>query len=348
MNKNRRIKNILLITIGVLLLIFGIVVGLLAGRMLSEEDVNETGAPEMAVEESGKIKASEPEREIAENGSIKIKETESGTHQSESFESGGTETKAETKSENRLPESTPGLTGAPEDTAAETSASATATTQASISPVRIVLDPGHDDSCSRNHPDLGFNEQDLNLKIAQACRDELETYAGVEVYLTREDGSCPDNGIGSGDVSGRTAYAQSVGADLFVSLHNNATGLGYPSDANGAEVYISVHSAFSDESRKLGEAILKELTSQVDLADRGVLTRVKPEKGCYDNGQVKDWYYLISTSVERGFPGIIVEHAFMDNPHDNAILKDDEQLKAMGIADATGIAAYFGLERISK
>lgn len=211
--------------------------------------------------------------------------------------------------------------------------------------VRIVLDPGHDDVCSRNHPDLGMNEQDINLKIALACRDELNTYVGVEVFMTREDGSCPDNGVGSDDVTGRTAYAESVEADLFVSIHNNATGLGYPSDANGAEVYISVYSAYTDESRKLGEAILARLTTEIGLADRGVLTRIKPEKGYYDDGNVKDWYYLISTSVERGFPGIIIEHAFMDNPHDNAILSDDENLKAMGIADAEGIADYFGLEK---
>ena len=35
----------------------------------------------------------------------------------------------------------------------------------------------------------------------------------------------------------------------------------------------------------------------------------------------------------------------MDNPHDNAILKDDSQLQAMGVADAAGIAAYYGLKK---
>ena len=78
-----------------------------------------------------------------------------------------------------------------------------------------------------------------------------------------------------------------------------------------------------------------------------VLTRVKAEKGYYDDGNVKDWYYLISTCIDQGFPGIIIEHAFMDNPHDNEILKDDSQLEAMGIADATGIARYYGLEKKS-
>lgn len=212
-------------------------------------------------------------------------------------------------------------------------------------PLRIVLDPGHDDICARNHPDLGFNEQDLNLKIALACRDELMTYEGVQVFLTREDGSCPDNGIGSDDVTGRTAYAASVQGDVFISLHNNASGLGYPSSANGACAFVSVHSGYAEESKALAQSILDELTSSVDLRNLGVMTRTDLSKGRYPDGNVKDFYYLISSSVERGFPGIIIEHAFMDNPHDNALLKNDEQLKAMGIADATGIARYYNLTK---
>ena len=42
---------------------------------------------------------------------------------------------------------------------------------------------------------------------------------------------------------------------------------------------------------------------------------------------------------------MIIEHAYMDNAHDNAILKDKEKLKAMGVADADAIADYYGLEK---
>ena len=47
-------------------------------------------------------------------------------------------------------------------------------------PIVIVLDPGHDSEyCTRNHPDLGVNEQDLNLTIALACRDRLQQYLSL-------------------------------------------------------------------------------------------------------------------------------------------------------------------------
>lgn len=307
---HNRVRNILLGVIGLLLLILGIVIGLIIAGVISDRPLI----------------------------------SESNGAETESMAAADSD---ETKADTDEPAETDTETAAQSSTATQDSTEAQSDTAAQEDPIRIVLDPGHDDYCSRNHPDLGVNEQDLNLKIALACKAELETYEGVEVFLTREDGSCPDNGQGSDDVTGRTAYAASVDADLFVSLHNNATGLGYPSEANGAEVYITVYSKFTDESRKLGESILSELTSQVDLANRGVLTRIKAEKGYYDDGNVKDWYYLISTCIDQGFPGIIIEHAFMDNPHDNEILKDDSQLEAMGIADATGIARYYGLEKKS-
>ena len=54
--------------------------------------------------------------------------------------------------------------------------------EAETDPIVIVLDPGHDSEyCTRNHPDLGVNEQDLNLTIALACRDRLQQYQGVAV-----------------------------------------------------------------------------------------------------------------------------------------------------------------------
>ncbi len=215
-----------------------------------------------------------------------------------------------------------------------------------VDPIVLVLDPGHDSEyCTRNHPDLGVNEQDLNLTIALACRDRLEQYQGIKVYMTREDGSCPDaEHQGEYCIEARTKYATDLGADLFVSLHNNGTTGVYGAEANGTEVYVSNYSAYTEEGKKLGQLVLDHL-SALDLNPRGVFVRTKEEKGHYDDGSVQDWYYLISYSVEGGHPGMIIEHAYMDNAHDNAILKDEEKLKAMGVADADAIADYYGLEK---
>ncbi len=146
-------------------------------------------------------------------------------------------------------------------------------------PIVIVLDPGHDSEyCTRNHPDLGVNEQDLNLTIALACRDRLQQYQGVDVYMTREDGSCPDaEHQGEYCIEKRTGYATDLGADLFVSLHNNGTTGVYGAEVNGTEVYVSNYSAYTEEGKKLGQMVLDNL-AQLDLNPRGVFVPDKRGK----------------------------------------------------------------------
>lgn len=211
--------------------------------------------------------------------------------------------------------------------------------------VIIVLDPGHDSEyCARNHPELGVNEQDLNLTIGLACRDRLREYKGVTVYMTREDGTCPDpDAYGEFCIEKRTGYGTEMGADLFVALHCNASTGVLGADANGAEVYVSSYPAYTESCTRLGELILAGLEG-VGVHPNGVILRQKEEKGTYDDGTVQDWYYLISESVEGGHPGIIIEHAYMDNSYDNEILRNEDNLIAMGIADADAMAAYYGLE----
>ena len=268
-------------------------------------------------------------------GGREAKETEAGT---ETVVPLSVESSAETEPVTET--ETPAVT----ETETETE-TATETETEAEDPIIIVLDPGHDSEyCTRNQSQLGVNEQDLNLTIGLACYERLSQYKGVKVYMTREDGSCPDaeNG-GEYCIEARTGFATDLGADLFVSLHCNATTGSLGASANGAEVYVSNYSAYTEESKKLGEIILDKLEA-FDIKPNGVIVRTKEEKGHYDDGSVQDWYYLISYSVEGGHPGIIIEHAYMDNSHDNAILKDDEKLKAIGAADADAIAEYYGLE----
>lgn len=226
-----------------------------------------------------------------------------------------------------------------------TDATTEVTTEEEVDPVIVVLDPGHDSEyCTRNHPQLGMNEQDLNLTIALACRDRLEQYKGIKVYMTREDGSCPDpEDKGDKCIEVRTGIATDLNADLFVAIHCNGS-TGVLGDApEGSEVYVPNYSAYTEDMTRLGNIIGNNLSS-MDIKFNGVKVRTKAEKGVYDDGSTQDWYYLISYSVEGGHPGIIIEHAYMDNTHDNEILKDENNLKKMGELDADAIAEYYGLE----
>ena len=99
----------------------------------------------------------------------------------------------------------------------------------------VALDPGHD-STHAGASAFGLREEDLTLKIANYCKEELETYAGVSVFMTRTSSACPHPGGSSGsDIAERAAAAAAAGAKIYVSFHLNSS---TASSAAGAEVII--------------------------------------------------------------------------------------------------------------
>lgn len=209
----------------------------------------------------------------------------------------------------------------------------------------IVLDPGHDNTHAGAHQN-GLSEEELNLKIALYCKEELEKYSGVTVYLTRAaDGSCPYPKTSNGDcLLGRVDYAKSVGADAYVSIHNNSAAA---TSAKGAMVFYpnkNYNESVSQTGKELAQSILNELVT-LGLYNRGIQI-VDAQEDKYPDGSAADYYSVIRNSKLAGIPAIIIEHAFMTNTEDvNNFLISDEKLKEMGVADAAGIAAYYGLTK---
>ncbi len=190
----------------------------------------------------------------------------------------------------------------------------------------VVLDPGHggsDGGTSHN----GLIEKNINLKIAQYCRNELQRYNGVTVHMTRNS----DVAVG---LEERANLAKRVGADVFVSIHNNASG--NPS-ANGSEVIVPLNGSGTE----LGYKILDQLAS-LGLTKRSVYDK------SYESDPTIDYYSVIRNTASAGIPGIIVEHAFVSNPSDAAFLDNEANLQRLGIADATGIAQRYGLSSLNR
>ena len=203
----------------------------------------------------------------------------------------------------------------------------------------VVIDAGHggyDGGAESTFNGVTYLEKYMNLKIAQACRDELQKYYGVTVYMTRDD----DTFVKLED---RTAYAKSVGADVFVSIHNNSSESG---SANGATVFYpnsNYNSSIGSTGQGIAQSILNNLT-QFGLKNNGVQIRNSESGDTYADGSLCDYYNVIRGSKKHGFPGLIVEHAFLSNQSDaEKYLNSDAKLTALGVADAKGIAAYYGL-----
>ncbi len=190
----------------------------------------------------------------------------------------------------------------------------------------IVLDPGHDSEHAGARGN-GLKEEEITLKIAQYCKAELEKYGGVTVYLTRTTASCPfpNSKDNIDDIKQRVKWAKSKGADAFVSIHLNSYD---DASVSGAEVYY--HSK-STSGKALAQKIQDQLKA-LGLKNRGI--------------KINDAYAVINTSQEQGFPGIIVEHAFISNASDASnFLKTASGQQKLGVADAKGIANYFGLQQ---
>lgn len=191
----------------------------------------------------------------------------------------------------------------------------------------IVVDAGHgsiDGGAYQN----GVKESDVNWKLALALKAELQTYWGVEVYLTRGSGEWHSN-------TGRGRLGTAVNADFAVSLHNNSSGT---ASVSGIEVYGTLNPSYSATTSAIGNAICNNV-SALGLVNRGYKTRTS---GSNAN---RDFYTFIDEGVRAGIPAMIIEHAFLSNPSDAAFIANAENQQKVSTATAKAIASYFGLEK---
>ena len=90
----------------------------------------------------------------------------------------------------------------------------------------VVIDPGHGGDDEGAHGRRGAREKDLTLQVGQRLKATIESRLGVRVLLTREgDQNVP--------YDRRTAIANNNKADVFFSLHANAS---LRPDNHGAQV----------------------------------------------------------------------------------------------------------------
>ena len=203
--------------------------------------------------------------------------------------------------------------------------------------VVIVLDPGHGGLGSGTEMKYDGKlvcEAAINLSIAEACRDYLlENYENVQVYLTRET----DVKV---SLEERVAFAEEVGADYMLSIHINSDE-GY---AKGA-LAIVPRGRYQPEqgaaSKRTAEAILLHL-EELGMVNRGTTYQLGEDR--YPDGTYVDYFAVIRGCVRRNIPCIIMEHGFLDNEEDyRSFLSTPEQLRALGEADALGLAETLGL-----
>lgn len=198
----------------------------------------------------------------------------------------------------------------------------------------IVLDPGHggtETGATRTWNGKNYQEEILNQKIANYAKKELETYEGVDVYLTRSSVAVP-----SMDRSTRVNIAKARNATALVSIHLNSTAEEQQTQLTGAYAYVPSQVKYPDSNpaaknaRQLGQTIINQLNADLGIAANGQMNN--------------DELGIILFGMEAKIPSMIIEHCFVNNPNDcKRYLNTAGQLRRMGAADATAIAKYYHL-----
>jgi len=203
----------------------------------------------------------------------------------------------------------------------------------------ICLDPGHGgkDTGNRVHRLYWHNEKTYTLLLAFELREQLER-AGFKVILTRDKDVYVD-------LPARPAFANRHNADLFISLHFNAT----PTDKDeveGPETYCitpvganssnagsveftssaatgpTIANRHEKESLVLAYEVEKSLVQNLDANDRGV----------------KRARFAVLRDAEM--PAILIEGGFMTNPTEGKKIFEAAYRKQMAAAILKGVLAY--------
>lgn len=178
----------------------------------------------------------------------------------------------------------------------------------------IVIDPGHGGFDPGAIGKTGLTEKEVNLDIVLKIKEKLVD-KGYNVLLTRRT----DNFV---SLQKRVEIAKSKKAGLFVSVHNNSTSKSY---IGGSEVFIEKKHKKSDMD--LAELIHHNLKSKIKLDDRGIR---------------KDNFYVIRNT---SMPSVLVEVAFLSNPHEESLLSSDLFLRKAADGISEGIIKYMETQK---
>lgn len=214
----------------------------------------------------------------------------------------------------------------------------------------IVIDPGHGGVDPGAVGKKGLYEKDANLGIAKFLRDYITDSLSVKVIMTRDK----DKYL---SLKARTNFANRNSADLFVSIHCNASAK--TAKMTGFETYF-LSEARTTEARAVAmreNASLKfdgiEPTDMVtdilvDLAQTAYLTesntfaehiqdQAKKQLSIPSRGVKQAGFYVLRGAY---MPAVLVECAFVSNLEEEKLLKQKSFQKKLAYCIYSGIRDY--------
>lgn len=185
--------------------------------------------------------------------------------------------------------------------------------------IKVYVDQGHNpQNPNAGAEGQGLREQDLVYEIGVRLAALLNADPNFTARLSRPT---PTTVIGTSNATSlrmRVNDANSWGADVFISLHTNASS---NENATGSEALVY---RLGSVAADIGSDILVNLNRTTGLRNRGVIAR-------------PGLYVLRRTTM----PAVLVELGFITNANDAALMRDNPELFAEGVY--RGLREYYGV-----
>lgn len=194
----------------------------------------------------------------------------------------------------------------------------------------IFLDPGHGGK-DPGAQYLGLKEKDLTLQVSQQLKTKLESL-GYTVIMSRSTDVFVDF------VTERSRMSNETNADMFISIHFNATGHGLDSGEDGIQTYMYqatgnipsvINKKWHDNptrlkySYKLGSYIHQSVLSTTQAKDAGLLAK------------------SFAVLRETNKPAVLLELGYMDDSKESQKIRTKEYQQKLVDGIVQGIQQYY-------
>ncbi len=213
----------------------------------------------------------------------------------------------------------------------------------------IVIDAGHGGDEDGAHGPGGGLEKTVTLSVARRLKGALESRLGVRVILTRD----ADQTVGLDE---RAAVANNNKADLFISLHANAS---VRPAASGAEVFYLSLAEYGDQAERVArgesealpvfgggtrdiEVILWEMAQARHIEDSAAFAKIVEatlrERVPMSPRAIQQAPFRVL--VGANMPALLVEMGFISNPEQEKQLLSDGFQGSIVQALVEGVVRY--------
>lgn len=215
---------------------------------------------------------------------------------------------------------------------------------------RIVIDPGHGGHDPGAVGAMGLQEKDVVLDVAHRAAPLIARELGISTLLTRDsDVFIP--------LAERTARANAFGADLFISVHCNASevdtshgvmsfvlaastddlGLRIAARENAASPAAAAELATS-LSRMLDQGTMNQSRHFAQLLQRASVAALLPGyPGVKDRGVKSAGFYVLAGAH---MPAVLYETSFISNPTEEARLNSGDYRQKLADSIVNAVRAY--------